>query len=102
MFILIWIDKTVVIYTMLPIGPNLDWLSYAITDATLFHTTLAVSAMHLAQVNCQRGSHSLFLHQTKAIQTLQEKLSDPVMRVGDAALCTIAALALLQVNSHHL
>lgn len=82
---------------MMTIGPHFDWLSYAITDKTLFHGTLALSALHLALVNNQKGSRDLFLYQNKAIKTLNEKLADPVMRTSNATLCTIAFLALTQV-----
>lgn len=73
-------------------------MHFAVTDAALLHTTLVISALHLALLRGKTFSVDAFRHQRDAVKILVEKLNDPTLNSTDATILAISCLALIEVS----
>jgi len=73
-------------------------MKFAITDAALLHTTLAISALHIALLRGKKFSVDAFRHQGAAVKILNGRLSDPMLSSTDPTILSISCLALIEVS----
>jgi hypothetical protein len=85
----------------MPVNSKEEWIKFAVTDAALLHTTLVISALHVALLRGQEFSVDAFRHQGAAVNILNDRLNDPILSSTDSTILSISCLALIDVRTTH-
>ena len=95
-------DSTVFNYSNIPVNSKQEWITFAITDSALLHTTLIISALHVALLRGKEFSVDAFRHQRQAVKILSARLEDPILSCLDPTILAISCLALIEVSLTYL
>lgn len=82
----------------MPVNSKEEWIKFAVTDTALLHTTLVISALHVALLRGQEFSVDAFRHQRAAVNILNDRLNDPILSSMDSTILSISCLALIDVS----
>ena len=81
----------------LAVNPEGQWMSTAISDPVMFHSTLCLVALHKTQASDGPQARSYLWHRGEAIHRISQNLADPGQATSDA---TIGAVALLSASDN--
>jgi hypothetical protein len=71
------------------------WFPIAMLDAAAFHQVLSNSALQLASLKAEGTQETVesMRYHTRAIESVQQRISDPVLGITDGIIVTIIAFA---------
>lgn len=83
-----------------PAWPRKQWLPIATSDAAILYTTLFVTAFNLCVRDGKPFSPEVFFYKGEAIKLINKRIGDTDSCVSDSLICSVAALAQLELVSY--
>lgn len=78
-----------------------NWWEWATQDSVLFHATLRLSSLHLAELRGDKDqSVSKGLLNKECIRLLRERIEDPILSITDQTIGSLLFLIIIEVSSN--